>query len=972
MIDLDVPTLPLVIAAVIVLSAIAMPMVPSGGPSSGASGTVQTPDPVTADVDESGSSSSAPTPTDTRLYRVPESHTETETNRFQQPDVRSSAGSQSMQVRVTDAGGEPAVVLEDEEQHEGRWVSIPTQWFRNELGRVPMMVSVQHSSGETYTTRTFARSSGVAFYIEEFSTNTVTFSGTTSISASPATDGASFSYELADLDSASDPVVNLTGSFSGENETKSGSLGMGESTNISVFGNAEPVGQVDQTPVLSLTGHGYSNTITGYGSTSVTRDISGVSGMTKIDGEVDVADEDIVDGSISIYIDGDKIYGKSWSDVSYGTGGNYGIRSFSADVPNEYSDGDELTVSVSGPEIVLNGVDYHISPPKNVTASNNQSGAVNFGDFSGGETKTKEVALSTGANKLTISGGGGNVNYELQYRERVQTANPAVELNGVTKSHSGTLADGETTSLSLDSSALQEGTNRLNVSVGDGTLSTDAPAPVVGVDYSHTSAANVSTTYTSGKWVESYNVSHTYADSRENATLTIPFTSSVYAIETVETRSNSSAWSSTTDYTLDNTTLTVQLGNVTAGEAVTVRTTGYRVQPVNASITVAQPTTGDELDSRIRVDSWDQTESYLSLGGTPDGDRLHYIHDASYSQDHELEVTANGYHRLYLPNSGAGDEFNVSTVPYRVNAQSGEMRYTINDTSESRFLLDVSPGDSFSDAVEYTYLNATDGETYVLYSEDAGIVRDQQEANSPVTLVDDDSAERLAIFADSGPSASSGSGGGSAGAAAIVPTSTSDPNFLPLAGIALALGLLVIVSRNNETVTAAGSETADVVGGAFDGVPVLGPAVGGALSSVIRTGSQLVAALFEERIIAVLLGGAITVGAVQGGIINLGPSTQVLVAIVGVGIGSLVALQEIGEFTARRWFGLLTAATIVALQTLGNGDILSAVVDSPAFPLVILGAVAGGLWLIQGVRQGLSTPDQVTEVVVQGSQERDN
>jgi hypothetical protein len=1145
MTDIDIPILPIVAALVLILSAVLMPIVPTGGPSADTSGTVQTPDPVTSEPTDTDAD--APTPANAELYGVPDSHTQTATSGLEEPEVHSSTGSQTMSVRATSAGDEPAIVLEDTDTHDGRWVSISTEWFRSEVGSVPAYVTIEHSSGETYNAQTYARSGGTAFYVEEFSTNTVTFSGTTSISASPATDGSTLQYELSSTDSVSNPTVNLTGKVNSENDTSSFTdIGDGESVSLSVAGNLpatnseitisgsgreggsgvwnnQPGNNVNTVAADNSTGEVYIGTLddeviaydldgthqwTVTAGSPLSLAVNPSSGQIYVASYSDVVALDpdgttawtytshsntvrdvVVDPSTGVVYsasDDNEVHAinadgtQKWTYTGHSTGvkgvgvnanagvvysssGGNEVHAINADGTQKWSysshsttvndvtanpdsgviysassggevhainadgtqkwtftghsdsvegisvdritgkvysgsdDGTLRAIRANGTELwsystgnklkdtavdesnsrayfgtaggsgnKVQSVEAYISPPSDpaIDIDSDGSDEISYsGELDGPHTETVDIGLTD--ESWSISAKYNSINISATIRERTQTDDPTIQLNSQTVSHSGTLADGETVSKSFDNATLQEGVNTINVSVGDGSLSSDAPAPVVDLNYTHDSSDDIATDYTAGKWVESYNVSKTYADDGTNATLTIPFESDVYAIESVETQSNGSTWSETSNYNLNDTTLTVQLGDVDSGEEVAVRTTGYRVQPVNASITVADPTTSGDLDSRIRVDSWESTEdSYLSLGGTPDGERLHYVHDASYSEDHEFEVTSDGKHRLYLPNVGTDDEFNVSTTPYRINAETGEVRYRINDTSEDRFTLEVGPGAETGDTVEYTYLNATSGTNYVLYSETADTVRDQGEASSPVTLVDDDSIETLAIFVDDGGGSSGGSGDGGAGVISA-PTS-GDPNFIPLAGVALALGLLVIVSRDNETVTDAGSGAADAIGGTLDRVPVVGPAASGAVAGGVQSGAQLVAALFENRIIALLLGGAVVVGAIQGGIIALGPQTQVLVAIAGVGIGSLVALQELGEFTPRRWVAILAAATIVSLQVLGTGDIITAVVDSQVFPLVALGAVGAALWLIQGIRQGLSTPDQVTEIVVDG------
>ena len=943
MTDIDIPLVPLAIAAVIVLSAVALPIVPTGGPSGDTSGTVHTPDPVTPDIEpDTSADANPPTPAGAELYALPDEHTRTATDGIDAPPVRASAGAQTMDARVTTAGGELALKLQDDRTHDGRWVSVPTTWLRDELGAVPGYVTIAHSSGESYTTETYARSDGLAFYVKEFSTNTVTFAGSTNLSATPATNSTTLTYELNNATSSTDPRIALTGYQTTESESIDATRTRDGET-LYAFAGTEAV---DDVSVELTGGRARDHTPTTINTTTVDiveAVVEESPGQTECTIELNRNGNTIATKSPFVGADEQEI-------VRF------------TDLGNTSTDGDSY--SATTPDCDSASVRFTESNPPSNNAIDYVDGSTSVQDLSVGQTITVSLPDVDPGDPVTFRTDTGQVNATIAGTEATTTTDPRVSVNGNTVAEPGPLADGETVTKSLSASVLRDGTNTVDVSVGDGSLTAAAPTPSVGIEYSHESEHNQTVDYVAGKWVERYNVSKTWADDRQDATLTIPFASNIIRIESVKTDTNSTGLTETANYTLSGTTLTVELGSVNASETVRVTAQGSKFAENRANVTVVEPTTSGSLNTRIRVDDWGSgADSYLAVDGTPDGAHLHYLTDAYSDESHYLVEQADGTHRLYLPNAAAGDKLTAQTVNYSLDAASGEVRYELTRTDESDLELDIDPGGSRGDPVDITYENAQDGETYVLESVTAGVVRDQGEANSPLTLSDDDSPETLRFFAetDSG-GGSSDAGGGGAGPIGVP---TGDPNFAPLAGIALALGLLVIVSRNNETVSEAGADTAAALD---DTVPVVGPAA----AAGVRTGSQLVAALFENRIVAVALGAAIVVGATQGGIIDLGGTAQVLVAIVGVGVGGVVGLREIDAFTPRRWVALVAAATVVTLQTLGTGDILTAVTESQAFPIVVVALAGGALWLIQGIRQGLSTPDQVTRIQVDGETVRES
>ncbi|MEA5408622.1 hypothetical protein VB773_14275 [Haloarculaceae archaeon H-GB2-1] len=101
-------------------------------------------------------------------------------------------------------------------------------------------------------------------------------------------------------------------------------------------------------------------------------------------------------------------------------------------------------------------------------------------------------------------------------------------------------------------------------------------------------------------------------------------------------------------------------------------------------------------------------------------------------------------------------------MPVSVNPLAGDVHVSPTDPSSTEPTFVVEPGDGTGDKVEYTFENAKDETHYVLWSVSSGIVRDDGTANSPLTLTDDDSNEKLQFQVDENTGSSdSGGGGGS-------------------------------------------------------------------------------------------------------------------------------------------------------------------------------------------------------------------
>ena len=700
--------------------------------------------------------------------------------------------------------GEIAIVIRDDVNAGGRTVALDSRAVKDALGYAPERVYGTHDDGSSWSSEVSYEAGTLSFDVPHFSTNTVTFSGSVKLTATPASDGTTLSYTMSDVDSVSDFEINVTGSTTSETDTDSGTFSSsGGSGSISLAGNLEPTGPAGGEPELSVSGDvvedsnsgftSHDTDIDAYGTRDSEFQVTGLQPMTISKIRVNQKGTGGSGAGVDIYIvegespdlnfgEGTKVK-DSWnppdstgwttidvSDTSVSSStitvefvsvtessGDFQISSSfddgSSASTNRLSGGSEV-----GPMDYQGDIEFVGPSPTSVSVSTGTGITKNFGDIGSGSASTP-IDLTGSETSLSASySGGGSISWDLQYTERTETTNPQIEVNGNTATYSGTLSDGQTESLSTDLSWITSGENQVNVTVGS-SLSSDAPTPSVDLEYSHDASTEQTVEYTSEKWVESYNVSKTFASDQEGTTVSIPFDGRVIEIESVETRLNGGSWSevSSSSVSLDNTTLTVETGDVTSGDTLEVRATGQKVVSINSTITVMEPTTtGNRLDTRIRLDSW-ASDSYLSLGGTPDAERVHYTYNETWSDsDPYTEITANGYNRLYLPGAAAGSELSVSTIPVRVNAKTGDVDLKIRDPQQTEPELVVKPGASSGDEIEYTYLTASTGSTYILWSHTNEIVRDSGTASSPVTLVDDDSNEILQFQLDDDGSSSTG------------------------------------------------------------------------------------------------------------------------------------------------------------------------------------------------------------------------
>lgn len=707
-------------------------------------------------------------------------------------------------------GGELALVIQDDANHDGRRVSLPADALKAALGYLPETVHGVHDSGDEWTRPVDAGDGRLAFEVPKFSSNSVTFSGTISLSGSPATDGASYQYYVQSLDAVNDgPVVNLTGVTNTENDTISGRAESGSWNQTVEVAGTEPA-----PTTVTLTGgtsgawyfpNSYMDPRSGGEESTITdppqnittvryiaRDASGNGVAESYDVDLRV-DGSVVDSwTVTTPVDSQETQNHSVSGLNPDKNVTVYVHNIQS------SDSSPIAYFKNGRVIGEDG-----SKNVNVTFGGTTH---SVGDLARGETATVTGTLATGSQTVDFSA-DRSVDYGIEYTEGVKTTDASVELNGHTETYPYTLAEGETANLTLNSSWVESGTNRLNVSVGDGSLSSDAPTPAVALNYSHGAVDNVSADYTGEKWSERYNLTRHWGDATEDATLTVPFASNVVHVRDVEKRVDGGSWTTLehSEFSLEGTTLTAQLGDLPKNSTTDLRVNGSKVQPVNGTIDVLEPTsTGSDLATRFEVTTVSGEFQLDVSETTPRKDWLHYVSNASHADPAAYaSITEGGdAQTLTLPNAQIGTRATARTLPLEVRPQT-DVRVAVEEAGSTP-VLDVSPGSVEGDSVTYGWYDTVSESEYRLVSvTNDGTVRASGTASDgSVWLdVDTDQSETLRLEVDSDSTTSSGDGSDGDrtvpiiddAAAAVAPS--VHPVVLLGAGSAVLLGGAFVVRR---------------------------------------------------------------------------------------------------------------------------------------------------------------------------------
>lgn len=536
------------------------------------------------------------------------------------------------------------------------------------------------------------------------------------------------------------------------------------------------------------------------------------------------------------------------------------------------------------------------------------------GTLAAGEQVNQTLAnltLSSSALNVTTAS-DSQVDLTLRTIEIVETPNASLTLNGEQTWTGSQLGPGEDQSLTIPESAFQEGENNLTVQIDTSGLSQDAPAARANFSFSHAAVDQRSVSYDSGAWYESYNASRTYANDRDGASFLVRFKNDVISIQSVSVGINGSEPSqiSSGSYTLSGNDLRVDLdeayggdGTIPAGTSFRVIAEGARVDVINGSIEVTDPTMfGQTLDTQIEVTSASSGFG-IDVSDSPSSPRVHYAAEESWqSPDDFVLLDQHGDQVLRLPYATAGSTASIRTIPTTVRPESSEVEARVDDPAEPRFSLE--PHGATPQTVKIKKLDATTGTVYTLRS-----VTDDQDVlvaeavDGTVTFSAPGEAQTYRIVESDGSSGTSGIPPAVAGAA-------SDSTGIPVGILSLMGGVVV------------------------------------AVLAFFYVSRRLGASGIRDN--ALLLVGSLVVSGL--GVWALVPDvviTEFFIDLFGTS-GSIPALfGGIVEFVASSGVGtvLLGAAVLIALY------LVNRVVSLPRYLNLALGVVVG-LWLIDGVTGG--------------------
>ncbi|WP_233488558.1 hypothetical protein [Halodesulfurarchaeum formicicum] len=560
---------------------------------------------------------------------------------------------------------------------------------------------------------------------------------------------------------------------------------------------------------------------------------------------------------------------------------------------------------------------------------------------------------------------GGTVDYSLTYTEYTDTQDVGVELNtGNWANHTGTLADGETVTKTIDQSALQEGTNTLNVSMPE--LSADAPAMQVEAEISHDARDIQNVSYEAEKFSERYSVSKTYSSDRKDPTLTIPFADTAISIREAEYSLNGGDWQAADNWVVENTTGEISLPDMQANDTVDVRVTATKVAVDNGAIEVLEPTpVADDLNSKIEIT--EHRPEFEMLVSGADDDRVIYAEEKSWSEANDTSlIDASGSQTVRFPEAGVGSTATLRQAPLWAEPEN-DVAISVNSGSEPRF--EIGPGESEGDMVTLEYADTVSGETYELRRVDGDYDRqiDTDTAESPVYLETIDQAatyiigiaESTSVQQPVGPVETEQSG--------------TDPVMILLAVVAALGGLFLVVrSVGGSRISRGRSSSLSI--------PVIDrslslPSLPTLQSTTSRTGDS------TSR--TIVIGGLVIIALVAMEFATPEPLLQVATSAVSsgaapfgelltiiAGVGALLGIWYLDQRTSESiptWLmGVAAVVTVTyLLETLQPGVLLGPISEgfetvSPLFWIVLIG---GGAYLIYGWIQTRRSPD--TRVTLQ-------
>ncbi|RYJ08289.1 hypothetical protein ELS19_17185 [Halogeometricum borinquense] len=379
------------------------------------------------------------------------------------------------------------------------------------------------------------------------------------------------------------------------------------------------------------------------------------------------------------------------------------------------------------------------------------------GILSPGESSTVTASLSLGAYSAEIDTAGESATaVNVNYTEVSETENAAVIINGHEVPASGTLSEGESTSLDVSADLLQNGENTVTIEVAP-NLSADAPTALVDMAYSHTAQTSQTSELNSTAWRETRTVTKTFAGNRSDASIALPFHESVVSVKTAKLSRNGDNLTAIdpSDYEFVNGNIVVNLGSVSKGDTISVQGVGRRVKVHNGDIEIVEPTLpGNALDTKVRIQ---KTGSGFAIE-TNSGQVLRAYEESWDNPNDYSLVTASGTQRLSLPNAGNDSTARVEYTPLEVIPERGDAKVSIEDLASRQF--HVEGGRVSGDTVKLRWLSVVEDKQYALWSVTHQDTKAVSKANAGgVTFTEDDSPETFEVVKSADAGDSDGIGG---------------------------------------------------------------------------------------------------------------------------------------------------------------------------------------------------------------------
>lgn len=593
----------------------------------------------------------------------------------------------------------------------------------------------------------------------------------------------------------------------------------------------------------------------------------------------------------------------------------------------------------------------------------------NSGRLAGGQTVTKTVSLQTGQSYTGTVTSDGPVKASVEWVDVSRPVDPTVSVNGEPVQHTGTLADGQTTSVVVPKGYVQVGTNTVQVDAGDAN---GGPTPLVGFDYGHDAGAsekNVSVT--AETWSERFSANQTYASDQQNTTVRLTFSENIVNVRDLTVKVNGATQAiEPSDGTWDPETpaLEVPVGDRLKGDTVEVSVVGEKVGVQNGEVTIDTPTPeGEQMDTEFTTYPDGSGVFGIDVSGTVWSDRLHTFESVSWQDDETYTEVRTERQILKMPNAQTGSKARVGVTDMRIDPTGGPVKADpkggVGTEGDDDFAYQrVELNFTGAAEVDVVYRDTVSGEVYGLERRSDGVVVDKAQAKSPVTLTAVDSGTYAIIPSQfeaaitMGPTSGSGGGG-------VLPGPTWLWLLIGLGGAtAITIDLVAPGGRFSSGVPGRLWSAITSVVSLIPGVNVgetrsrsrfAGRGASGATSPDRRTTLVAIAGLAVIGVIAAELVTARSIFFDLPGILLSGVTTGVTDAIAGsafapIAIGTVAVLalwgfDQLTDTALPRWVQIIGVGSVVVymVESIRPGTLLGPVSEaiSTTLPLLILGGL---------------------------------